>query len=153
MRSPSIRTYHEYCVPVAAVARKALERELKMPSWRGGVDALFEDFPAEPIAAASLGQVYRTRVKATGQEVAVKVQVRTSPLHLTCVRVLPEPAAQCLFPQGESSLFTVRARASQLTRADDCLVHPGMLFQSWYIASGSPSLTAVGVVYGGGACV
>jgi len=30
--------------------------------------------PAEPIAAASLGQVYKAKLKATGQEVAIKVQ-------------------------------------------------------------------------------
>ena len=41
----------------ADIARKTIEKELKMPSWRGGVDALFSEFPDAPIAAASLGQV------------------------------------------------------------------------------------------------
>jgi aarF domain-containing kinase len=35
---------------------------------------LFSEITAEPIAAASLGQVYRARLRATGEEVAVKVQ-------------------------------------------------------------------------------
>ncbi len=35
---------------------------------------VFEDFDEEPIAAASIGQVYRATLKADGREVAVKVQ-------------------------------------------------------------------------------
>ena len=37
-------------------------------------EAIFSEMSAEPVAAASLGQVYRARLKATGTEVAVKVQ-------------------------------------------------------------------------------
>ncbi|MEB3223700.1 MAG: AarF/ABC1/UbiB kinase family protein [Candidatus Sericytochromatia bacterium] len=51
-----------------ALARRFIEEELGRP-----VEALFRDFPAAPIAAASLGQVYRTWLP-TGEEVAVKVQ-------------------------------------------------------------------------------
>lgn len=51
-----------------ALARRFIEEELGRP-----VDALFADFPDRPLAAASLGQVYRTWLH-DGTEVAVKVQ-------------------------------------------------------------------------------
>lgn len=51
-----------------ALARQFIEQELGKP-----VEAVYRDFPAEPIAAASLGQVYRTWLH-DGTEVAVKVQ-------------------------------------------------------------------------------
>ena len=35
---------------------------------------IFSEITPEPVAAASLGQVYRARLRATGEEVAVKVQ-------------------------------------------------------------------------------
>ncbi len=38
------------------------------------VAAVFEDFEEEPLAAASIGQVYRARLREDGREVAVKVQ-------------------------------------------------------------------------------
>jgi predicted unusual protein kinase regulating ubiquinone biosynthesis (AarF/ABC1/UbiB family) len=38
------------------------------------IEDVFEDFQEEPIAAASIGQVYRARLKEDGREVAVKVQ-------------------------------------------------------------------------------
>jgi len=61
-------------------ARGILEREL---AGSGGVDGVFESLSAEPVAAATLGQVYRGRLRADapglggyagGREVAVKVQ-------------------------------------------------------------------------------
>lgn len=46
-----------------------IERELGKP-----VNEIFEHIDPVPVAAASIGQVYRARLKSTGEEVAVKVQ-------------------------------------------------------------------------------
>jgi ubiquinone biosynthesis protein len=47
----------------------ALERELGCP-----YSDVFKDFNTVPAASASLGQIYKARLKSSGQEVAVKVQ-------------------------------------------------------------------------------
>lgn len=49
------------------VARKMIEAELEIE-----VDAVFSEF-SDPVAAASIAQVHRARLAATGEEVAVKV--------------------------------------------------------------------------------
>jgi predicted unusual protein kinase regulating ubiquinone biosynthesis (AarF/ABC1/UbiB family) len=49
--------------------RKVIEEDLE-----GRISAVFEEFAEEPIAAASIGQVYRARLQEDGREVAVKVQ-------------------------------------------------------------------------------
>ena len=53
----------------SSLAMKTIEEELgKHPSL------LFSTITAEPVAAASLGQVYRATLLESGEEVAVKVQ-------------------------------------------------------------------------------
>lgn len=41
----------------------------------GSVDEVFEDWEDTPIGAASIGQVHRAKVRATGEEVAVKIMM------------------------------------------------------------------------------
>jgi predicted unusual protein kinase regulating ubiquinone biosynthesis (AarF/ABC1/UbiB family) len=49
--------------------RRVIEDDLGEP-----IPAVFESFAEEPLAAASIGQVYRARLREDGREVAVKVQ-------------------------------------------------------------------------------
>ena len=49
--------------------RRVIEEDLDAP-----ISDVFASFEEEPIAAASIGQVYRATLKADGREVAVKVQ-------------------------------------------------------------------------------
>ncbi|XP_021729429.1 LOW QUALITY PROTEIN: uncharacterized aarF domain-containing protein kinase At1g71810, chloroplastic-like [Chenopodium quinoa] len=51
------------------VAFSLIEEELGMP-----IDEIFSEISSEPVAAASLGQVYQARLRASGQVIAVKVQ-------------------------------------------------------------------------------
>ena len=52
-----------------AVAFKVIEDELGKP-----LEEIFSEITSEPVAAASLGQVYKAILKDTGELVAVKVQ-------------------------------------------------------------------------------
>jgi ubiquinone biosynthesis protein len=54
--------------PLAEI-RAVAEEEL-----RGGLEGVFEDLAETPVASASLAQVYFARLRATGEEVAVKIQ-------------------------------------------------------------------------------
>jgi len=49
--------------------RRVIEEELEEP-----LSAIFAELDEEPIAAASIGQVYRAQLRSDGREVAVKVQ-------------------------------------------------------------------------------
>lgn len=51
------------------VALDRIEQELGVP-----VDLIFSEITPQPVAAASLGQVYQARLRPNGQTVAVKVQ-------------------------------------------------------------------------------
>lgn len=51
------------------IAFATIERELGKP-----VNDIYDDITPEPVAAASLGQVYKAKLKSTGETVAVKVQ-------------------------------------------------------------------------------
>ncbi len=53
----------------AAEAREILQQELARP-----IEEVFVDFPDEPVASASIAQVYKTQLGSTGEWVAVKVQ-------------------------------------------------------------------------------
>jgi len=49
--------------------RPILDKELDRP-----LEEVFEDFPDTPVASGSLGQVYRAKLRETGEWVSVKVQ-------------------------------------------------------------------------------
>ncbi|KAG8369252.1 hypothetical protein BUALT_Bualt15G0132200 [Buddleja alternifolia] len=51
------------------VAFDTIEQELGLP-----IDVLFSEISPEPVAAASLGQVYQARLRSSGEVVAIKVQ-------------------------------------------------------------------------------
>ncbi|WOG98567.1 hypothetical protein DCAR_0417911 [Daucus carota subsp. sativus] len=51
------------------LAFDTIEKELGLP-----INVLFSEISPDPVAAASLGQVYQARLQSTGQLVAVKVQ-------------------------------------------------------------------------------
>jgi len=53
----------------AELGRQVIEQELNIT-----IEEVFSELSFEPVASASIGQVYRGRLRSTGEEVAVKVQ-------------------------------------------------------------------------------
>lgn len=53
----------------AELGRQVIESELNIK-----IDDVFSELSLQPVASASIGQVYRGRLRSTGEEVAVKVQ-------------------------------------------------------------------------------
>lgn len=81
------------------VAFKMMEEELGQP-----VHQMFTDISDKPIAAASLGQVYKARLRKTGEEVAIKIQrpdmLRKVSLDLYCMKTV------ALFAESVQARFT-----------------------------------------------
>lgn len=81
------------------LAFQMMEEELGMP-----VSEIYSDISSVPIAAASLGQVYKARLKSTGEEVAIKVQrpdmLRKVSLDLYCMKRVAK------FAEGVQRQFT-----------------------------------------------
>ena len=86
------------------LAFETIEAELGKP-----VSELYSEITPEPIAAASLGQVYRAKLRSNGDEVAVKVQrpfvLETVSLDLYLVRKMGQFVRN--FPQLSSRLDIV----------------------------------------------
>lgn len=83
----------------------AVQQELGQP-----VTAVFSEISAKPVAAASLGQVYRAKLRSSGQEVAVKVQ-RPGVLELVALDLVI----------GRRGVEVAGALFPDLARADDIL--------------------------------
>ena len=82
--------------------QKVIETDLERP-----IGEVFAEFDEEPIAAASIGQVYRARLRDDGREVAVKVQypgvaaaVRSDMQNLGLILRLAKRIAPGLDPQA-----------------------------------------------------
>eukprot|EP00854_Cymbomonas_tetramitiformis_P007229 gene7229-8611_t len=74
------------------VALRIISEELRSSSPGSTVENTFSEISPSPVAAASLGQVYRARLRDTGEEVAVKVQrpdmLETVALDLQLLRLI-----------------------------------------------------------------
>eukprot|EP00892_Ulva_mutabilis_P008423 jgi/Ulvmu1/5953/UM026_0075.1 len=86
-------------------AMEILEQELGQPAM-----SVFSSISAQPVAAASLGQVYRATLRSTGADVAVKVQ-RPGVLELVALDLVI----------GRKGVEIAGALFPNLSRADDFL--------------------------------
>jgi aarF domain-containing kinase len=101
------------------IAFATIEKELGKP-----VDELFSEITPEPVAAASLGQVYKAVLRKTGETVAVKVQrpsvLETVSLDLYLARELG------LFLRNFPALVE-RLDAGKSIRMELCAVYDSMI--------------------------
>lgn len=51
----------------------AIAKQILQDEWGASTESILIDMSPEPVAAASLGQVYKARLRSTGQQVAIKV--------------------------------------------------------------------------------
>lgn len=58
----------------SADARRCVRKELGLAGDGCDLSEVFAEWTEEPIGSASIGQVYRAKLRSTGEEVAVKVQ-------------------------------------------------------------------------------
>ena len=89
-----------------AIARRTVEADLG-PSGASQLEYVRSD----PVASASLGQVYRCRDRASGREVAVKVQ-RPGALFAVSLDVAIGASKLSNFLNASTQLLRVLARAS-----------------------------------------
>ncbi|CAL1167374.1 unnamed protein product [Cladocopium goreaui] len=80
-------------------AKKVIAKELKLEN----LDGILTDWVDEPIGTASIGQVYKARLKSSGEEVAIKVQVpnaeRMFRADITCLKMFTYMAIPWAFEQ------------------------------------------------------
>lgn len=80
-------------------AKKVIAKELKLDN----LDSILTDWVDEPIGTASIGQVYKARLKSTGEDVAIKVQVpkaeRMFRADITCLKMFSYMAIPWAFEQ------------------------------------------------------
>ena len=71
-----MRSCHEETAPLTSHSARGCDDAARATPLAAAaqVDEVYSELSAEPVNAASLGQVYRGRLRATGEEVAVKVQ-------------------------------------------------------------------------------
>lgn len=102
-RVPAFRT---------SIAYDTICAELGLPrtTAAGGIPSAFSELSPEPVAAASLGQVYRGRVRNSGVEVAVKVQrpgvLEAIAIDMYLIRTVASLAKR-LFPGINSDLIGI----------------------------------------------
>ena len=83
-----------------ALARSIVEDELGL--GEGGLSKVYASFSDEPVASASIGQVYKARLASDGTEVAVKVQRPDTTEIIACDLFLirsAEPLLRRLLPK------------------------------------------------------